>query len=202
MGLKLQRKTVKKQSSKLPYHKSCETLPLRKLIKLQNSGIDGNGDNRHILVTYDWDYDYEDNELSHHVDNIYKEWQEITGNNFYDSMFEMQDKIMYDYLRIEALNCMYLALKLNQIDIANDISVKFKLVGLKSLYDIAQKIKQIETKISDAKDLATNRKEINFYDLITNLKTIFPKVDFNSEITCAEYASWIRQTEKQEQNGE
>lgn len=190
-----------KPDQKKKYHKTCQTLPLRKLVNLQNSRVNGVGDNRHILVDYEWEEDYQDEELSFWVDKIYREWQELTGGNFYDMMFENADVKLYDILRTEALKAMYLADLLGQLDVVKEISDKFRFGNLKSRSDFEQKIKQIEQKIKDKDEDLTKKIElIKYSDLITELKLNFPDVRFEPEITCEEYASWINRI-KARKNG-
>ena len=65
---------------KLKYHRTCQTLPLRKLIGLQNS-VDDNGvaDSRHILVDDVWPDDYIDPELIPVTEKILVEWSKLNG---------------------------------------------------------------------------------------------------------------------------
>ena len=135
------------------------------------------------------------------MDKILKEWQELTGGNFYNKMFDDFDTEKYNELRIEALNLMYIANTLKKFEVIKEIAEKFRFTNLKSQNDILQKTKQIEEKIKVNKE--ENKAKVKFIayaDLITDLKLHFPDVRFDTEITCEEYASWLNRI-KAKNNG-
>lgn len=138
------------------------------------------------------------------------------GFHFLDEMFEKQDKENYDKLRIKVLEVGYKIEKLQEYsnkvtkafgedDEVNTLVKEFdemkavlfndfRFPQTLSAKDIVQKQKQIKNKLKENKEEEEKKilkqGEMKFFDLIRDLKKIYPKVDFSADITCAEYASW------------
>jgi hypothetical protein len=204
----MMKKGINLQSSqkRLKFHKTCQTLPLRKLVNLQNSrNKDGIGDNRHILEVDEWPEDYKDRELNGAIDNILREWQELSGSSFYDDMFKISDKYTYDKLRLNVLDFCHriiglitLSNALDKSDVAkefnemlNEIKHKFKFEHLNTQNDFTQKYNQIQQRIliehKERKEEYSG--EVNFNDLIVPIEIYFKK-DIHRDITCAKYLSY------------
>lgn len=172
-----------------------------------------------------WDRLYYDDDLIEVSDNIFREWQSLTGMYFLDKMYETQDLLNYDMLRMRALDASYrikhtydYAVKVTEAfgtdeeltslmddigGMSSSLLERFKFKGITSVNDMVQKHKQIEQKLIDKKEEDKKKKkqgEVKFYDLIMTLKKAYPKVDFSPDITCEEYASWYNDI-KSQQNG-
>lgn len=204
-----------KSYQKKPFHRTCQTLPLRKLVNLRNSRINDVGDSRHILEEYYWEDDYQDEELAIHVENILKEWDELTGSRSYEQMFEKQDSMLYDNLRIKVLDLsyrihgvveyskvfsdLYEDEELNELvdelqSLETNVLKDFKFSYLKSQNDMVQKSKQIESKLTDDlkeyKEKSEKAGKWSFEDMILPIE-IRLKKDVDLEITCNKYISYI-----------
>ena len=198
MALSKSKMTKGKQSEqqeKLAAHKSCQTLPLRKLVNLQNSQIKNNGyfDLKHLLVSDDWPDNYQDETLVDNYNAIMIEWQELRGDNFYLNNFDKQTSKQYDLLRIHALElinkCFYLGFE----DIINEISEKFRFRGITSKEIVLSKIEQIKQKLELEEEEKTEFKKINLSDLLNDLRIGFGKknilIQIDNNITVSDYES-------------
>lgn len=194
-------------------------MPLRKLVNLQNSG-----DSRHILISDEWSEGYNDPSLKDAVDSIMREWQELTGTNFYDDMFYKADAKIYDALRLTALDISYRLGGLESIgnayieaygeheelitvvkelkELKEDVLNEFRF-KVRTINDIEQKSKQIQEKVAQQIEEETKKQKsakIYFDDLIVPIEIQF-KITIDKDITCAKYASYLRQIKQMEANG-
>lgn len=181
----------KENHKKLKFHQTCQTLPLRRWINLQNS-VDENGvaDARHLLVDEVWPEGYEDSELIIVYDRIRKEWNKLNGEEINEEqLYYEKDAHLYDMAKMQCLDCAHRMIGVSEVwefqsiiagaegledysrfleneskelrDNANDLLKNYGF-KLSSKQDIEQKYKQISQKvINNVKEKRREFKKIN-----------------------------------------
>lgn len=182
------------KQKKLKYHQTCQTLPLRKLINLQNS-VDENGvaDSRHILIDDIWPEDYNDPDLIPATEKILVEWNKLNGHELnLEEEYYKKDKLLYERNKLQCLDLAYKMINSSEIweflsvmkggagrkkesaflleeskkiqEEALDLLKQFGFKNIKTKNDIIQKHKQVTQKLMS--DVVDERNNNKKPDLI------------------------------------
>jgi hypothetical protein len=179
----------KKEQIKLPYHKSCQSLPLRKLIAALNEK-----EVRNLLIDDIWPDNYEDIGLYKIFDVIIKEYCLLKGDNSYEEAikekgFELNDKNRIKFFY--GLYYLYIISPINAIKLIQDTGIK---------QDSKEKVKKklddlvFDSEVEKIKK-ETKKETVTFEDLIIPIETYF-KITIERDITVSKYVAYLNRIKK------
>lgn len=154
---------------------------------------------------------FDENELSEwiepYMDVIFKEYEELKNDNFYQKHFEKQEFILYEKYKILALETLYKCINLKYLEgaekINNEFKFKFDLKHPKIDDLIIQKMKSIIgfLQIAEIKEKEKRQEKIIWEDSIAYIHEVLG-IQIDYDTTVKQYASYERAVKRKLKNGQ
>lgn len=158
---------------------------MRRLIDVIN-----NQDNRYILKEEVFSEDEPREWLVPIMNNIFKEYEKLKKDNFYQKHLEKQEYVLYERYKIVALRTLFESLILRDKESAEIINTNFKFkfdLNNKNIYDlIIQQMKSIDNHlyIMSIKEREKTIEKILWEEKITYIHQVLKiQIDYNTTVT-------------------